>query len=324
MRALARAAGGAELAAVDGSLGTGIASEGSARHGYFLAVDDPRAIGRALRWATANRLATVGVLAERHAGDLARRADLLTEPSDGPALAIWQVNGADVSPAAPQPPIEPPEIPAEHWALAGVISEAGARPLDEHGVLVGDVAGLEVCRVVDGDLDGATGGRPTIELGVGQADRDLHQLVHGKAELDGELRRIISAVAQYRRPGSHHPLTRIGRERWLRAVLLETPGMVDAELLEPLVPLRSRSGLKIAEPAAAAGRRIDGRPLVVVTMSGIDLDLVPEAADHRHRHDPDAALVIAVPERDLELSTTLLDRIADATAVAIDSPWEAA
>ena len=240
----------------------------------------------------------------------------------GPIPTIWQVAGADVEPVEPTPHAAPPSIPADHWALAGLISEAGARPIDDHGILIGDVAGLEVCRVVSGG-DSSNGG-PTIELGVGQADRDLHQLVHGKAELDSELRRIIGAVAQYRRPGSHHPLTRVGRERWLRSVLLDDPGLVGAESLDPLVPLRSRRGLKTAEPVAAGGRRLDGRPLVVVTMSGVDLDLVPEAADYRHRHDPDAALVVAVPTRDLALSTTLLPLVADSSAVALDPPWEAA
>ena len=326
MRALARAATGVELAEVDGSLGTGVAAGRTERLGFFLAVDDPRAIGRALRWASANGLSTAHVLAERHAGDLARRAALLDDAplDDGgaPSLTIWQVDGANVEPAEQVPPTEPPAIPADHWALAGVISEAGARPIDDRGVLIGDVAGLEVCRVVAGGDD--SNGSPTIELGVGQADRELHQLVHGKAGLDAELRRVISAVAQYRRPGSHHPLARVGRERWLRAALLDDPGPVDAESLEPLVPLRSRRGLKVAEPCAAAGHLVQGRPVVVVTMSGVDLDLVPEAADYRHRHDPDAALVIAVPARDLALSTGLLNRVANSTAVGLDPPWEAA
>ena len=190
--------------------------------------------------------------------------------------------------------------------------------MDDYGLLIGDVAGLEVCRVVDGP-DG-----PTIDVGVGQADRELHQMVHGKADLDHELRRVISAVAQYRRPGSHHPLTRVGRERWLRSVLLDDPGLVGAEQLEPIVPLRSRRGLKITEPAAAAGHDLDGRAVVVITMSGVDLDLVPEAADYRHRHDPAASVVIAVPERDLALNSVILDRLGEATAVAVPSPWEPA
>ena len=38
--------------------------------------------------------------------------------------------------------------------------------------------------------------------------------------------------------------------------------------------------------------------MVVVTSTGIDLDLVPTAADLRLAHAPGARLVLAVPERD--------------------------
>lgn len=235
--------------------------------------------------------------------------------SDGPTLEVWEVAGADATPAELGPPADPPVVAADHWALAGVMTEAGAHPVDDRGLLVGEIAGLEVCRVVNGD-DG-----PTIDVGVGQADRELHELVHGQAELDDELRRVIAAVAHYRKPGSHHPLTRVGRERWLRSALLDNPQLVGAEQLEPLVPLRSRRGLKRAEPAAAAGTTPNGNPIVVVAMVGVDPDIVPEAADYRDRFNPDAELVIAVPERDVALNSTLLDRIADATVVAVDPPW---
>ena len=56
-------------------------------------------------------------------------------------------------------------------------------------------------------------------------------------------------------------------------------------------------------------------------MVGIDLDLVPEAADYRHRHDPDARLVIAVPGRDLGPGTALTGLVAGAEAVEAEAPW---
>lgn len=243
-----------------------------------------------------------------------RRAELLAAGPD-PTIVIGLVDGASVTPAAARSAPEPPAIPDDHWALAGVISEAGARPLDDHGQLIGEVSGLEVCRVI-----GAAEG-PRIDVGVGQADRELNKVVHRGAEPGEDLRRVIGAVGQYRRPGSHHPLTRVGRERWLRSLLVEEPARVGAETLEPLVPLRPRRGLRIGEPAAAGGHMPDGQPVVVVTMSGIDLDLVPEAADYRHRWNPDASLVLALPERDLRLSVGLIDLVPDATAVAVATPW---
>ena len=39
-------------------------------------------------------------------------------------------------------------------------------------------------------------------------------------------------------------------------------------------------------------------PVVVVCSTGIDLDLVPTAADCRRLYDPDAGLVIVIPEGD--------------------------
>ncbi|MEL7155122.1 MAG: hypothetical protein AAFN30_00830, partial [Actinomycetota bacterium] len=99
---------------------------------------------------------------------------------------------------------------------------------------------------------------------------------------------------------------------------------IEAGGLAPLVPLRPRRGLRQMVPAAAAGLDGEGRPLVVVTMVGIDLDVVTEAADYRVRHDPDAELVIAMPERDLGLSTTGLSRLASARALALEGPWTTA
>ena len=42
----------------------------------------------------------------------------------------------------------------------------------------------------------------------------------------------------------------------------------------------------------------DGRSVVVAASIGVDLDLVPAAADARLAHAPDARLVLALPQRD--------------------------
>jgi hypothetical protein len=75
------------------------------------------------------------------------------------------------------------------------------------------------------------------------------------------------------------------------------------------------------QPAAAAGRLDSGQPVVVVATVGIDLDLVAEAADYRHRWDPSAQLLLVMPGRDLALNTALLDGVDRARAVAIEGPW---
>ncbi len=296
---------------------------------FYLADEDPRAVGRALHWALSNNATRVEILAagppSSVAADLARRASLLITPEgDGPAVGVWATAGATAVPAQPVPVPEPPTLPPGHWALAGLITEAGALPIDDHGELVAEVAGLEVARVVVPLApDGSPGTISTIEVGVGQADRELSALVHTGDDLNAGLRRVVAAVVQHRRDhgDSHHPLTRLARERWLRAILMERPELVDATELTPLVPLRPRQGLKRAEPSAAAGTLRSGRPVVVVAMAGIDLDLIPEAADYRARWNPEAAIVLALPERDLALNTRLLPRLPDATAVALAPPW---
>lgn len=315
LRALARAASGEELAEVDAAVGVGAAVSG--QRAFFLADNEPRAVGRALHWARSRHVDRVDILASGLTGDLARRAGLINA-TPGPSVGVWAVQGAQAAPAEPQPVAEPPALPDDHWALAGLITEAGARAIDDHGLLVAEVAGLEVARVVDAPNGGAT-----LEVGVGQADRELSALVHTRDDVDEGLRRVVAAVVQHRGPqvASHHPLTRLARERWLRSVLLDQPSLVGATELVPLVPLRPRRGLVRNEPSAAVGRRADGRPVVVLTMVGVDLDLVPEAADYRQRWNPDAAIVLALPERDLELNTRLLGRLPDATALAVPVPW---
>ncbi|MEM7337298.1 MAG: hypothetical protein AAF467_01555 [Actinomycetota bacterium] len=297
------------MAGVDG--GVGVAwTEGE---GFFLADDDPRAVGRAMQWARSRSLPAVTVLAARGAADLARRAALVSGADT--TVQVFAVDGAAAEVAEPGPRTDPPPIPDTHWQLAPIMSEAGARPLDDHGVLVAEVTGLEVARVVDG-ADG-----PVIDIGVGQADRELSQLVHGSQEPGAGLRRVIAAVIEHRTGGSHHPLVRVARERWLRSVVLDRPELVGAAELSPVVPLRPRDGLMLAQPSAAAGRRPDGRPIVVVAVVGVDLDVVPEGADYRDSVDPDAELVLVMPERDVPLNTSLVGLVPDARAEALAEPW---
>jgi hypothetical protein len=51
-------------------------------------------------------------------------------------------------------------------------------------------------------------------------------------------------------------------------------------------------------PAIAAGTDASGDPVVLACSVGIDLEVVPLAADARAITDPDARLVIALPARD--------------------------
>ncbi len=297
-------------AALDGG-GRGVVVDGTA---IFVAATSAgsaggvRELGPALRWASSKGAGELHLVAEGEvAHDLARRASLLGRP-----IVVWRARGAELVPADPRPLTPPPEPPAAHWAMAGLIADAGARVVDDHGLLVAEVAGLEVARVVEGEEG------PRLDVGVGQADRELQQYVNGHLDDDTNLRRAIAAVATHRRAdGGGHPLARMARERWLRSVLLDDPSPVGATELIAAVPLRPRATVLGGVPAVASGPGI-----VVVCSVGVDLDLIPEAADHRAAIDADAEVVLVLPERDRRLAagpvTDLLGRV---RVVSIPEPW---
>jgi hypothetical protein len=244
------------------------------------------------------------------AGDIARRAG-----SFDYEISVWSAKGVEVQPAAPKPVPTPPDIPESHRRFAAIITETGARAVDDHGMLVAEVAGLEVARVIDGQA----GAGPELAVGVGQADRELQQYIHGHLDDDTNLRRAIAAVVRHRRPGSAvHPLTRVARQRWLRSVLLDEPSLVGLSELDPVVPLRPRETLLGDEPSAAMG---DGT--IVVCSVGVDLDLLPEAVDYRRREDPDADLVLTLPQRDHRLAVgELAELVPGLRVTSIDPPWD--
>ena len=115
-------------------------------------------LGGALAWALRRNAAHVHVVADEGAGTLARRAAGFSVP-----VSVWRVDGRALRPAVPDALPVPPEVSTDHLGLEAMIVAAGADPVVEHGVLAGEVAGLEVCRVVDDPFTGAV----RLEVGVG-------------------------------------------------------------------------------------------------------------------------------------------------------------
>jgi hypothetical protein len=111
----------------------------------------------------------------------------------------------------------------------------------------------------------------------------------------------------------------------LRSPLISNPGLVGATTLRPADATRHRAGLRDATIAVAVGERGDGTDIVVAASVGVDLEAVPDAADARLRHAPDAELVVVIPPRDDHAVTrdlaTLLARPAE--VVTVDGPWPA-
>jgi hypothetical protein len=106
--------------------------------------------------------------------------------------------------------------------------------------------------------------------------------------------------------------------RWLRWVVIAHPELVGAKALHPVSPTLLRGDLREHQPAPAAG---DG--VIVVCSTGIDVDLVPTAADARLAHDPGARLVLVVPAPDAHpLTRTLAAQLADpAEVVTVPAGW---
>ena len=286
---------------------------------WVLADDQPhRVLGPALAWARAQRATALHVLVDDDAaGVVARRAPAFVE-----APRVWRVRGRAVEPAAAAPYPEPDPGPTEVDDLVTLLEASGVDVVVEHGEVVGEVLGLEIARVVVPD-----DAPPRLEVGVGRHDREAFAMIHGDLPTPDALMSVIDAVLAQRRPGaSPHPLNRLAAERWLRALLVERPGLVGARSLRPVDPPVPRDNVKDAAPAPTLGESEDGTTVVVVCSAGIDLDLVPGAADARSWHAPEARLVLVVPERDDHPVTRALAAALTVPAeiVTVAGDWRAA
>ncbi|HSH58804.1 MAG TPA: hypothetical protein VK988_04015, partial [Acidimicrobiales bacterium] len=138
------------------------------RVGWVLAEDKPeRALGGALVWSRRHEISEVHVMAEKATGLLARRAATFAQPP-----SVWRIEGRSLAAAAPDPPLSEPPLPSEVETFVTFLSEAGVEPVIEHGVLSGEVLGLEVARVVVDQLG------VFLEVGVGKHDRYAQRLLN--------------------------------------------------------------------------------------------------------------------------------------------------
>ena len=257
----------------------------------MLADEHPhRALGPVLAWARGRDLATVHLVVDdpAAAGALARRAAAFADPPP-----VWLARGPRMERAvAAAHPVDAP-VDARLTPFFHLLVAAGVDPVVEHGVLTGEVLGLEVARVVtDGD-------EPRLEVGVGRFDREAFATMNPDVAPPEALARVVAEVRRHRHASAPpHPLNRLAPERWLRARVVAQPGRVGADHLAPVAPSRARTDLRSRSVAPAVGTDVEGTTVVVACSTGVDLDLVPEAADVRDRDAPDARLVLALPQRD--------------------------
>jgi len=245
-----------------------------------------RGLGPALAWAMRSGVDVLSVIAERHTGLLARRAMAFRGRID-----VWHADERRLLPAVAEPLVAPPAARTEHLALVDLIRAGGAEPNVEHGVVVGEVRGLEVCRVVD-----TAAGDVALEVGVGAHDREAFAIMHGDVPTVAALADVVRVVTGHRDPTTpQHPLNRLGAERFLRWRLERQPDLIDALSVRPAEPPVPRPNLKDPFPCSAIADR-DGVDVGVVCSWGVDLDVVPYAADVQARY---GSALIVMPVRDL-------------------------
>jgi hypothetical protein len=144
-------------------------------------------------------------------------------------------------------------------------------------------------------------------------------MLHGDLAPADALERVVTIVQQHRRPGApRHPLNQLVPERWLRWTLHNEPSRIGVDRVDPAPSARPRVGLR--ERDVACARSSDA---VVVCSVGVDLDLVPSAAEARLVLDPDAPLLLVVPERDDHPATRALaaQLRSQATVVTVAGDW---
>lgn len=261
----------------------------------FVLVDGahPRSLGGVLAWALRYEAGEIHLLAdsrEEIASLLARRAQAFALP-----VTVWQVVPPTLRLATPAGFSPPPPLPSAAAPFAEVLRAAGVEPVVEFGVLTGELLGLEVARVVI-DGDGAR-----LEVGVGSQDRTFHRDLEPDRAAPDVLAEVVAMIRRWRTPeGSAHLANSLAVERWLRHVVVARPDLVGAAWLAPMPPSVPRDDLRTSTAAMAAGVDVGGQPVVVATSTGIDLDLVPAAADARRAGGlgDSARLILALPPGD--------------------------
>ena len=285
------------------------------------------ALGGALTWGLRHSVRHLHLLVDDSAspgtgdpdaGVLARRARAFGVPVQ---VWVWAAPGQRLEVAEPSPvTAETLTEDPEREGYADLMRAHGIDPLVEHGVLIGEVLGLEVARLEHGP-DG-TG----LAIGVGRHDREARAQMRPGQSVGAGLDEVVALVREWRAPGTErHPANALARERWLRSLVMGHPALVGARWLDPLPALLARGDLRRSVPAAASGEGGDGRPVFVVCSTGVDLDVVPVAADYRDATAGSPRLVIVVPAGDdVRATRDLVAALAEpAELLAVPRDWPA-
>lgn len=244
-----------------------------------------RCLGQALALARSRGCDSLHLVLDDDGGVAARRAALLRPP-----ISVWRIDGRSL---VPVPPTARPDSapPRGADALVPLLRDAGLEVVLEHGVISGEIRGLSVATIVPD-----AGGHARLAVGVGRLDQEATDLLHAELPVYETLANAIDGVRVHRHAHARpHPVNRLARERWLRSQVLAKPALVGLDELLAVEPAEPRANLRDPVPAAAVSTS-EPRVLVVCSV-GIDLELVPIAADLIDRERCERA-VFVLPARD--------------------------
>ena len=259
--------------------------------------------------AVRHEAAAVDLLVEGdEAGDVARRAGLFD-----PEPTVWAIEDTTLTPAtaAELTTVEPPALEP---AISSVLDMPEVRTVVEHGVVTGECRGVEVARVT------GQGPEQRLDVGVGAYDQGAFAVMNPELSDQESLAEVVAQVLTERRRGAEpHPLNRLVRERWLRAELLDDPSSLGIGELDPVEGPIARDGLHDVAPAFAVSRSAG---TLVACSVGIDLDLVPAAAEVARRENAER-IVLVLPARDQHpITRAVADRCRyPIDVVTADEPW---
>lgn len=294
------------------SFSAGVAILDGHRAFVYLVADEPSPLAAALAWGTRVDASELHVVVDEPDAVLAVMASGLE-----PVPTLWQAAEADL---VPMPASELPALmdpPDSAMAHTSTLAAAGCEVVVEHGVVIGEINGLEVARVVV-----EPDGRALVRVGVGLYDQEAHALLHGDSPVEDRLEQVIAEVRAHRNStAAPHPLNRVARERWLRSALLGEPAAIGLTKLAPVCPLVPREGIRGEYPVAAIGAA-GGNDVLVVCATGIDLDLVPVAAAHVKVQAATRAILVLPPADRHPILEAMAGHLSvPAEFVDVATPW---
>jgi hypothetical protein len=274
----------------------------------------PRSAGGPLLWASRQGATSVELIVDDPVAnpvvvaDVARRLrrfDL--------GATCWRTDGGELVEIDPGPIPAVLDPPPDVDTLVEILRAADLEVVVEHGIVRGEVLGLEVARVAS---DGESGTH--LDVGVGKFDQVAAAMMYAEKSTADALDIVAGVVRSLRFPGAPpHPVRDLCRERWVRSAVTAAPDLVGVSSLTSIETTVPRDNLRDAHPALAWGQAT-----VVASTHGVDVDLLPLAADVRERVDPGAELVVVsaatMPPALLALAGHLPGGV---RFVEIDPPW---